>query len=88
MLSKKLTEISRVTFPSSILIIATMFILPGAQAQAPIPPSIATPDKVDTRVGTLDFKDGAPSAETVTKIYFGPKQPAGVKRQLDTDHAR
>ena len=31
--------------------------------------SITTPDKVETRIGTLEFKDGAPSAETVQKVY-------------------
>ena len=34
-----------------------------------IPLAITTPDKVESRIGTLDFKDGAPSAETVSKIY-------------------
>lgn len=69
MLSKKSVEITVVRLVSSILIIATLFVLPGAQAQAPIPPAITTPDKVDTTVGTLDFKDGAPSAATVDKVY-------------------
>jgi len=27
------------------------------------------PDKVETRLGTLEFKDGAPSSESVSKIY-------------------
>ena len=36
---------------------------------AQIPTSITTPDRVDTRLGTLDFKDGAPSKETVEKVY-------------------
>ena len=40
-----------------------------AQSAPPIPPSIVTPDTVETRLGPLEFKDGAPSAETVTKIY-------------------
>ena len=40
-----------------------------AQAAPAIPPSIITPDRVETRLGPLEFKDGAPSAETVTKIY-------------------
>ena len=34
-----------------------------------IPPILVTPDKVETRIGTLEFKDGAPSAETVAKVY-------------------
>ncbi len=40
-----------------------------AQTAAAIPPSLITPDQVETRLGTLEFKDGAPSAATVTKIY-------------------
>ena len=41
-----------------------------AVAQAPaIPPILITPDTVDTRIGQLDFKDGAPSADTAAKVY-------------------
>jgi hypothetical protein len=36
---------------------------------ADIPPQITTPDKVETRIGTLDFKDGVPSKETTGKVY-------------------
>ncbi len=31
--------------------------------------SLSAPDKVDTRIGTLNFKDGAPSAETAQTVY-------------------
>ncbi len=31
--------------------------------------SISTPDKVDTRIGTLEFRDGAPSADTAQAAY-------------------
>jgi hypothetical protein len=31
--------------------------------------SITTPDKVETRIGTLKYKDGAPSKDTVAKVY-------------------
>ena len=41
----------------------------GAQSNDGIPPSLITPDKVETRIGTLDFKDGAPSKETLDKVY-------------------
>lgn len=34
-----------------------------------IPPSITTPDKVETRLGTLNFKDGFPDDATVQKVY-------------------
>jgi len=39
------------------------------EADALRPPAIMTPDKVETRIGTLDFKDGFPSADTTAKIY-------------------
>src|SRR3954469_25723790 len=41
----------------------------AAQTAPAIPPSITTPDKVESRIGTLEYKDGAPSKETVTKVY-------------------
>ena len=34
-----------------------------------IPPQITTPDKVETRIGTLDFKDGLPSKATLDKVF-------------------
>jgi hypothetical protein len=40
-----------------------------AQATPKIPPAITTPDKVQTSIGTLEFKDGAPSADTARKVY-------------------
>jgi hypothetical protein len=36
---------------------------------ADVPSYITTPDTVDTRIGTLKFRDGAPDAETVRKVY-------------------
>jgi hypothetical protein len=41
----------------------------AAQTAPAISPAISTPDKVETRIGTLDFKDGMPSSETVSKVY-------------------
>jgi hypothetical protein len=38
-------------------------------AGAQIPPQITTPDKVESRIGTLEFKDGAPTEETLAKVY-------------------
>lgn len=35
----------------------------------PIPSKITTPDRVDTRIGTLEFADGFPSAETAAKVF-------------------
>src|SRR4249920_2241836 len=33
-----------------------------------IPQEITTPDKVETSIGTLEFKDGAPTAATAQKV--------------------
>lgn len=41
----------------------------AAQSTAGIPPSLVTPDKVKTRIGTLEFKDGAPDKATVERAY-------------------
>lgn len=35
----------------------------------PIPTKIMTPDRVDTRIGTLEFTDGFPTAETAQRLY-------------------
>jgi hypothetical protein len=37
--------------------------------QTPIPPGIASPDKVETRLGTLKFFDGFPDKATVEALY-------------------
>ena len=42
---------------------------PPLQTATAIPPSITTPDKVESSIGTLEYKDGAPSKETVAKAY-------------------
>jgi hypothetical protein len=52
-----------------ITALAGALTITSAHAQVPIPPSITTPDKVETRIGTLDFKNGAPSKETLAKVY-------------------
>jgi hypothetical protein len=35
----------------------------------PVAPGVATPDKVETSVGTLNLRDRYPHAATVQKIY-------------------
>jgi hypothetical protein len=39
-----------------------------AMAQGTIPSILTTPDKVESRIGTLEFKDGAPTVETAEKV--------------------
>ncbi|MBR1237673.1 hypothetical protein [Bradyrhizobium sp. AUGA SZCCT0182] len=56
----------------TVIVACSMLALPclaTAQTAPAISPAISTPDKVETRIGTLDFKDGMPSKETIAKIY-------------------
>jgi hypothetical protein len=50
----------------SLALTATGYLV---SASAEPPQSLITPEKVDTRIGTLEFKDGAPSADTVQKAF-------------------
>ena len=43
--------------------------LAQAQMSPAIPPSITTPDRVNSRIGTLEFRDGAPSQATLDKVF-------------------
>lgn len=49
----------------------------NAQSAPEVPSSITTPDKIESRIGTLEFDDGMPSEETSKKVY----------EQLDLAHA-
>jgi hypothetical protein len=49
-----------------------------------IPPEITTPDKVETRLGTLDFFDGYPSKDTVQQAYDNLDLLRGVEVFLNT----
>lgn len=55
-----------------LLLVLTPFIQSSsvlAQTNPPIPPSITTPNTVESRLGTLEFKDGMPSDATLEKVY-------------------
>ncbi|MFM9487181.1 DUF1254 domain-containing protein [Pseudomonas monachiensis] len=57
------------TLLGAIMVSAILPLCTAVQAAAAIPPSIATPDRVESSLGPLEYKDGAPSKETVTKAY-------------------
>jgi hypothetical protein len=60
------------TMKTKLIIISLSVALGAAlplSAVAQIPASITTPDKVESSIGTLEYKDGAPSKETVAKTY-------------------
>jgi len=50
-------------------ILALVRLVGAAQSTSAIPPSITTPDKVETRIGTLEFNDGVPSDATADRLY-------------------
>jgi hypothetical protein len=50
----------------------TMATLPHfavAQTAPAIPPSLVTPDRVESRLGVLEFKDGVPNKTTADKVF-------------------
>lgn len=57
-------------------------VAPGYQTK--IPQEILTPDKVKTRLGTLEFFDGFPSTKTVEAAYDHLDFMRGVRTFLDT----
>ena len=42
---------------------------PKMKMTTPIPPEITTPDKVETSIGTLKFKNGMPDQATMDKLW-------------------
>jgi hypothetical protein len=55
-----------------------------AQPNTGIPLSITTPDKAESRLGTLEFKDGAPSKATVEKVYDNLDYTYAFRAFVDT----
>ena len=68
-----------------IAALAGALILTSAHAQkmkTDIPESITTPDSVETRLGTLNFKDGFPDDATVQKLFDNLDFQRGVQAFL------
>src|SRR4030095_2536597 len=61
------------TAPLCSLAVAAIAVALGSDAYAQVSQqtlhALGAPDKIETRLGTLEFKDGAPSRETVRKVY-------------------
>ncbi len=55
----------------NLLSATLLFVGTSAMAQTydPIPKSLTIPDKIETPIGKLTFKDGAPDAATTQKLY-------------------
>ncbi|MDF7799687.1 DUF1254 domain-containing protein [Pontiellaceae bacterium B1224] len=65
MKTKKLTTRTLVSAGSLMAFAGCATALPAND----VPPSLTTPAKVESRIGTLDFTDGQPTAETLEKVY-------------------
>jgi hypothetical protein len=50
-------------------VIALLALPAGAEVSKETLRSISTPDRVETSIGTLEFRDGAPSVATAEKVY-------------------
>jgi hypothetical protein len=57
---------------------------PKMKMTTPIPAELTTPDKVETRLGTLQFFDGFPDKATVDKVYDNLDFMRGVQAFLNT----
>lgn len=57
-------------------VIGILVLLPfGSLAQTKIPPGLVTPDRIQTQIGALEFKGGAPDASASNA---DSKKPTGV----------
>ena len=54
-----------------------------AETYPPIPPSLTTPDQVETSIGTLKFRDGIPDQATADKLYDQLDLQRGVSAYLN-----
>ena len=74
--------------PTATLVItcalATTAGLAAAQQGPALPPSITTPEKVESRIGTLEFKDGLPSKATLEKVYENLDMQHAMRAFADT----
>jgi len=67
------------------LLACSLLTLPSLAARAgDIPTDLLTPDKVETRIGTLEFEDGAPSPATLAAVYDNLDRTHALEAYLNT----
>ena len=71
-------------FLAGLLLTACTISPATAQMNEGIPSSVTTPDKVETRIGTLHFNDGQPTQETLQKVYDNIDFTNAVRSFSDT----
>jgi Protein of unknown function (DUF1254) len=79
----KTRQPKKLVIAAAVLALTVTTITASAQKfKADVPNTITTPDSVETRIGTLKFKDGLPDAETAKKIYDNLDFARGVEAFL------
>jgi len=72
-LSRVVQKVSTIAVSAGLSIVLMMSVVlaeePTPGYNTKIPESIMTPDKVETRIGTLEFFDGIPTKETAALLY-------------------
>ena len=61
-------KLAYTNLPALTVILAATLVAGTSQTSAQTPAELTTPDRVETRIGTLEFKDGAPTVETAEKV--------------------
>jgi hypothetical protein len=71
MLQKAARKHTMFRIPMTSGLVLTMSLAATAQAEVPQATidALGAPDRVETSIGTLEFKDGAPSADTARTVY-------------------
>jgi hypothetical protein len=59
----------RITMTSSLVLAMSLAATARAEVSSETIKALGAPDSIETSVGTLTFKDGAPSAETAQKVF-------------------
>ena len=73
----RFSQLTVVTF-AAMLIAGAPPVRAQQKPKTDIPPGLTTPDRVETQIGRLEFKDGAPSAATVQMVYDNLDYVRGV----------
>ena len=80
-----MTSAPRLTSRVALLacLVCLVSIVARAETYPPIPPSLITPDQVETSIGTLKFRDGVPDQATADKLYDQLDLQRGVSAYLN-----
>ena len=71
-----------VTAAAVLALIGSAMPVSAQKMKTDIPKSITTPDSVETRFGTLNFRDGIPDEATIQKVYDNLDFQRGVEAFL------